>query len=70
MLTSTPSKSVTENQTEQPLNGATPNDISEALTINAHYKQVNEQKQQAPVFDDVWERIRYQLSIEVPQNVP
>lgn len=70
MLTSTPSKSVTENQTEQPLNGATPNDISEALTIDAHYKQVNEQKQQAPVFDDVWERIRYQLSIEVPQNRP
>lgn len=69
-LTSTTSEPVIANQTEQPLNGATPNGINEALTMSAQYQQLNEQEQQAPVFDDVWERIRYQLSIEVPQNRP
>ena len=70
-LTSTQSDDAIVNQAEQPqLNGASPHDISEALMINAQYQQVNDLDDAPPVFDDVWERIRYQLSIEVPQNRP
>ena len=70
-MTSTQSDDAIVNQAEQPqLNGASPHDISEALMINAQYQQVNDLDDAPPVFDDVWERIRYQLSIEVPQNRP
>jgi membrane-bound lytic murein transglycosylase D len=55
--------------TEQ-LEGASPYDINNALMTNAAYQQDNEVEVVAPVFDDVWERIRYQLSIDVPQNRP
>ena len=70
-LTSTSSDDAIANQATQPqLEGASPNDISEALMINAQYHQLNDVDAAPPVFDDVWERIRYQLSIEVPQNRP
>jgi len=73
-LTSTQSDNASEqlivNQTAQQLEGASPSDINNALMINAQYLQVNELDDAPPIFDDVWERIRYQLSIEVPQNRP
>ena len=70
-LTSTQSDDAIANQAAQSqLEGASPNDISEALMINAQYHQVNDVDEAPPVFDDVWQRIRYQLSIEVPQNRP
>ena len=55
-------------QANEKLEGASPNDITGALTTNAQYQ--DDADEEAPVFDDVWERIRYQLSIEVPQNRP
>ncbi|MGO2130814.1 MAG: LysM peptidoglycan-binding domain-containing protein [Pseudoalteromonas prydzensis] len=70
-LTSTQSDdAIAKQATQSQLEGASPNDISEALMINAQYHQVNDVDEAPPVFDDVWERIRYQLSIEVPQNRP
>lgn len=70
-LTSTQSDDAIANQARQSqLEGASPSEISEALMINAQYLQVNEVDEAPPVFDDVWERIRYQLSIDVPQNRP
>jgi membrane-bound lytic murein transglycosylase D len=57
-------------QANQRLEGASPHDISDALKLNAQYQQLTQDDDEAPVFDDVWERIRYQLSIEVPQNRP
>ena len=59
-----------QNQALDQLEGASPNDISTALMMNAQYQQVNDIEEEAPVFDDVWERIRYQLSIDIPQNRP
>ena len=59
-----------QNQAQNQLEGASPNDISTALMMNAQYQQVNDIEEEAPVFDDVWERIRYQLSIDIPQNRP
>ena len=58
------------NQANNKLEGASPNDINNALMVNAQYQQLDSDEQDAPVFDDVWERIRYQLSINVPQNRP
>ncbi len=46
---------------------ASPQDVSDALMAS---EEVTEEEEPAPVFDDVWERIRYQLSIPVPQNRP
>lgn len=59
-----------QNQAQDQLEGASPNDINTALMMNAQYQQVNDIEEEAPVFDDVWERIRYQLSIDIPQNRP
>ena len=57
--------------TKLPSNTASPQEISDALTIDTlGGDEIVEQLEEAPVFDDVWERIRYQLSIEVPQNRP
>lgn len=47
---------------------ASPLDISEALANSI--TEPEEADEPTPVFDDVWERIRYQLSIPVPQNRP
>lgn len=69
-LTSTDSSSSQPLQTTSPLEGASPHDINNALMVNALYKQIGADEEEAPVFDDVWERIRYQLSIEIPQNRP
>ncbi|MBE0368898.1 lytic transglycosylase [Pseudoalteromonas aurantia] len=49
-------------------NAASPHEISETL-LSAIQAPI-EVDEPPPVFDDVWERIRYQLSIEVPQNRP
>lgn len=54
----------------KPFAGASPNDINNALMTNARYQELSDIDQEAPVFDDVWERIRYQLSIDIPQNRP
>ena len=69
-LTTLESDSKVATQANQQLEGASPNDINNALMVNAQYQQVDPDEQEAPVFDDVWERIRYQLSIEIPQNRP
>jgi membrane-bound lytic murein transglycosylase D len=69
-LTTLESDSQVATQANQQLEGASPNDINNALMVNAQYQQVDSDEQEAPVFDDVWERIRYQLSIEIPQNRP
>ena len=73
-LTSTHSDNTTDsiiaNQSVEQLNGASPSEINDALMMNAQYVQLNELDDTSPIFDDVWERIRYQLSIEVPQNRP
>ncbi|MCF2860426.1 LysM peptidoglycan-binding domain-containing protein [Pseudoalteromonas sp. SMS1] len=50
------------------LDHASPAQISEALS-HAIQEPI-EADEPPPVFDDVWERIRYQLSIPVPQNRP
>ncbi|CAH9063927.1 Membrane-bound lytic murein transglycosylase D [Pseudoalteromonas holothuriae] len=50
------------------LNHASPAQISDTL-LNAIHEPI-EADEPPPVFDDVWERIRYQLSINVPQNRP
>ncbi len=44
------------------------NDVVDALTVLALSQQPEEIIEQTPEFDDVWNRIRYQLSINVPQN--
>lgn len=49
-------------------NAATPSEISDALTIGTLNTDQQVDLEAVPVFDDVWQRIRYQLSIEVPQN--
>ncbi|MBQ4848151.1 LysM peptidoglycan-binding domain-containing protein [Pseudoalteromonas sp. MMG005] len=62
--------STTEQRVEAQVldNAASPHEISETLLSAIHAPiEVDEPP---PVFDDVWERIRYQLSIEVPQNRP
>lgn len=59
-----------QEQTNNQLEGASPNDISAALMMNAKYQQLSDDEEAAPVFNDVWQRIRYQLSIEIPQNRP
>ena len=73
-LTSTHSNNKTDsinaNQSVEQFDGASPSEINDALMLNAQYVQVNELDDASPIFDDVWERIRYQLSIEVPQNRP
>jgi len=59
-------------QVQQPAEHTTaqPNDVVDALTILALQSDSTEQLElePAPIFDDVWERINYQLSIPVPQN--
>ncbi len=53
------------------VNQASTEDVADALTFYALEEDVAEEAEDAPpVFDDVWERIRYQLSFEVPQNRP
>ena len=69
-LTTLESDPQVANQANNKLEGASPNDIINALMVNAQYQQLDSDEQDAPVFDDVWERIRYQLSINVPQNRP
>jgi membrane-bound lytic murein transglycosylase D len=69
-LTASNSDTTANNDVEQQLNGASPSDVNDALMINAQYQQVADLDEPPPVFDDVWERIRYQLSIDVPQNRP
>ncbi|MBH0055627.1 LysM peptidoglycan-binding domain-containing protein [Pseudoalteromonas sp. SWXJZ94C] len=71
-LTTQDSDSQVANQANEQLEGASPDDINNALKINAQYQQVADDNddEAAPIFDDVWERIRYQLSIKVPQNRP
>ncbi|MBW4966604.1 LysM peptidoglycan-binding domain-containing protein [Pseudoalteromonas sp. CR1] len=69
-LTTLDSNSQEANQASEQLEGASPNDINNALMVNAQYQQLDSDELEAPVFDDVWERIRYQLSINVPQNRP
>ncbi|MFY8272683.1 LysM peptidoglycan-binding domain-containing protein [Pseudoalteromonas sp. SSDWG2] len=65
----------TKNDTSEvatiPANSASVQEINNALTIDLldDYQEV-EEVEAPPVFDDVWERIRYQLSIKVPQNRP
>ncbi|MBB1387597.1 LysM peptidoglycan-binding domain-containing protein [Pseudoalteromonas sp. SG45-5] len=69
-VTTLESDSQIASQANQQLGGASPNDINNALMVNAQYQQIDSEEQEAPVFDDVWERIRYQLSIDIPQNRP
>ncbi|WP_282132045.1 LysM peptidoglycan-binding domain-containing protein [Pseudoalteromonas aliena] len=69
-VTTLESDSQIASQANQQLGGASPNDINNALMVNAQYQQIDSEDQEAPVFDDVWERIRYQLSIDIPQNRP
>ena len=69
-LTTLESDPQVANQANNKLEGASPNDINNALMVNAQYQELDSDEQDAPVFDDVWERIRYQLSINVPQNRP
>lgn len=47
---------------------ASSQDVYDALTVLALAEEEQEVIEQIPEFDDVWERIRYQLSIPVPQN--
>jgi membrane-bound lytic murein transglycosylase D len=49
---------------------AKPDDIVDALTIAALELEEGaiDLENTVPVFDDVWDRVRYQLSFEVPQN--
>ena len=69
-------QSIVDNQEEQAKNTqiafnhhrATTLDISEALANSI--SDSDETETPVPVFSDVWERIRYQLSIHVPQNRP
>lgn len=65
-MTQQPDILVVNEQTPADFVAAQPNDVVNALTLDA----LNDQQivEEAPVFDDVWERIRYQLSIPVPQN--
>jgi membrane-bound lytic murein transglycosylase D len=49
-------------------NTASPSEISDTLQSAIH--EPIEVDEPPPIFDDVWERIRYQLSIDVPQNRP
>ncbi|MEO2280882.1 lytic transglycosylase [Pseudoalteromonas pernae] len=61
----------TEQTNELVLNSASPQEINDALTLDLLAdEQVVEETDEIPVFDDVWDRIRYQLSIKVPQNRP
>ncbi|MEM0514603.1 LysM peptidoglycan-binding domain-containing protein [Pseudoalteromonas sp. YIC-827] len=56
-----------------PDNGASPQEISEALTLDLlddGQELEADSEEPVPVFDDVWERIRFQLSIDIPQNRP
>jgi membrane-bound lytic murein transglycosylase D len=69
-LTTLESDPQVANQANNKLEGVSPNDINNSLMVNAQYQQLDSDEQDAPVFDDVWERIRYQLSINVPQNRP
>ncbi|MEQ3527828.1 LysM peptidoglycan-binding domain-containing protein [Pseudoalteromonas sp. XMcav11-Q] len=62
----TPLETATEQVKQANLDHASPYDISQTLSTSWQ----DEDEEAVPVFDDVWERIRYQLSIEVPQNRP
>ncbi|MBU2970629.1 LysM peptidoglycan-binding domain-containing protein [Pseudoalteromonas sp. C2R02] len=59
-------------QVQQPAKHATaqPNDVVDALTLLALQgdNSAEVELEPTPIFDDVWERINYQLSIPVPQN--
>ena len=55
-LTTVDSDAQAATQANKRLEGASPNDINNALMVNAQYQHV-EQSEDAPVFDDVWERI-------------
>ncbi|MBE0363402.1 membrane-bound lytic murein transglycosylase D [Pseudoalteromonas ulvae UL12] len=56
-------------QTPADYPAAQPYEVVNALTLDALSEQQAD-LEELPVFDDVWERIRYQLSIPVPQNRP
>jgi membrane-bound lytic murein transglycosylase D len=47
---------------------ASSQDVYDALTVLALSEKEQEVIEETPEFDDVWQRIRYQLSIPVPQN--
>lgn len=66
----TNSPSQTQVSAEPTVNIAPPEDIVAALTFESleHSDQLIEE--QAPEFDDLWKRIQYQISFEVPQNRP
>ena len=51
-------------------NEASPSDIVDALTLAALETEIGANLDDEPhaEFDDVWDRIAYQLSIEIPQN--
>ncbi|CCQ11704.1 Membrane-bound lytic murein transglycosylase D precursor [Pseudoalteromonas luteoviolacea B = ATCC 29581] len=44
--------------------------VQEIANALQNANRVAVEEEEAPVFDDVWERIRYQLTIPVPQNRP
>ena len=69
-LTNENTDSQAATQANKQLGGASPHDISNALMSSAKYQHAKDADAEAPIFDDVWERIRYQLAIEVPQNRP
>ncbi|MFY8349829.1 LysM peptidoglycan-binding domain-containing protein [Pseudoalteromonas sp. SSM20] len=64
----TTNQSQSENTIEPNYKVASSQDVYDALTVLALAEEEQEVIEQIPEFDDVWERIRYQLSIPVPQN--
>ena len=66
----------TDNSSQQASNSAaqpsypvaSSQDVFDALTVLALAQEEQGVIEEIPEFDDVWERIRYQLSIPVPQN--
>lgn len=64
----TTKQSQSKNTVEPNYTVASYQDIYDALTVLALAEEEQEVIEQIPEFDDVWERIRYQLSIPVPQN--
>ena len=66
MTAETALETATKQVEKADLNHASPYDVAQSLSSSWQ----DEQPEVVPVFDDVWQRIRYQLSIEVPQNRP
>ncbi len=70
-MTKSNNDDIANNQLPADYTSAQPEDVVDALTIFAlqdNEQDSSEPDEPIPVFDDVWERIRYQLSIPVPQN--